>query len=227
MSELKSYVDNLFKKYEKSNQVNELREEILINLEAKKEDLIKQGVDEKIAIEQSKKSIISVDNLIEGNKLVAIDKLKIECLQWSLIYLIVTWIITIPIGIFNTGFVISFLLIASIVIIGITYIMTLKRGRILHISKNRYVNYFVLKKVKNLIWILWLLFIVLSILTTTAVYFGSNMWFSRPIKIDGPYAFGLILIRYLMPFLTVIIPLFYNKFFILINKYEVGEKNED
>lgn len=227
MSELKGYVDNMFRKYGKSKQVNELRDEILGNLEAKKADLIRQGLDDKTATEQVKISIVSVDNLIEGNKLVAINKFKIECLQWTLIYLIVVWIVTIPLGIFNIGFPISFFLFALIGTVGIWYVFASHNKREGYTNKERFVNYLAFEKVKNLVWAIWVLFVFLSILSTTAVYFSSNIWFSRPIRIDGPYALGLIIIRYSIPFITIIIPLIVNKSFKLINKYEAGEKNED
>jgi hypothetical protein len=52
----------------------------------------------------------------------------------------------------------------------------------------------------------------------------SNLWFSRPITISGPYQFAVLAVRYCTPLLTVFIPLLVSKCYKLIDKYEV--KNE-
>jgi len=65
-------------------------------------------------------------------------------------------------------------------------------------------------KAKKISWIMWLLFIVVYTLFTTAIQFGSNIWFSRPVIITGPYQFVEIAIRYGIPLISIIIPLILN-----------------
>lgn len=227
MNELKDYVDKLFKKHGNSKQVIDLKEEILANLEAKKNDLMNQGLDETAAIQQAKKSILSVDNLIEGNKMVNITRLKIESLQWTLIYLIIAWIVTIPLGIFNLGRKAGLLLFMAIIIVGIAYLLTSCNKRKICFDETSAINYLAFGRLKKIVWIIWGLLMAVSILSTTAIYFGSNIWFSRPIHIDGPYAFGVMIFRYLLPIITIVVPLMINKVYRLINKYEAGDRNEE
>ena len=72
---------------------------------------------------------------------------------------------------------------------------------------------------------LWALYMFVTTLATTAVFFGSNLWFSRPIHIDGPYQFSLLMIRYALPFISILLPLLARDSFRLIEKYEVGEED--
>lgn len=82
------------------------------------------------------------------------------------------------------------------------------------------------KKRKRIVWILWFVFAVISLIATTALQFGSNLWFSREIRIDGLYALAVLLMEYFVPMLTVIIPIITSIPLRLISKYEVGESNE-
>jgi uncharacterized membrane protein len=82
-------------------------------------------------------------------------------------------------------------------------------------------------KVRRLFWLLWSAFTVICTIAITAVYFGSNIWFSRQINIDGPYALGVLLITYFLPFLTLVIPLIASIPIKLIAKYEVGDNDEN
>ncbi|UWG95830.1 permease prefix domain 1-containing protein [Dehalobacter sp. DCM] len=226
MNELSAYVDHLFKKHGNSRNVIELKEEILANLEAKQMDLINQGYDQETAIKRAKESIISVDNLIEGNKAVHKTQWQIEILQWALIYLIIAWIFTIPLGIFSLGRLTAMLLFICVFLVGIRYLIMLSNTRKKHVDKIATINAFAISKLRNTVWIIWGMLMAVSILATTGIYFGSAIWFSRHIDLDGPYDFAVMVFRYLLPFVTLVVPLIINKAYRLITKYEAGDINE-
>ena len=226
MNELKEYVESLFKKYRQTSRIRDLKEEIYSNLEAKKSDLIAAGFSPAEAFDQVRNSITEVDSLIEGN--IKIDRISFrqERIQWILIYLLSAWMITIPLSVFHPVFQLSCLLFFVIVIAGIYYVYFLRQKRKQLQNQTGYVNILNYKRVTKVVWGLWLIFFLSSFLMTTCVYFGSNLWFSRPIRINGPYAFGNLLVNYFLPLLTIVIPLIFGLNERLALKYEV-EINEN
>jgi hypothetical protein len=228
MSELSRYVDELFSRHKKSRQTEDLKAEILGNLEAKKADLVSSGLNESDAIQKAKESITSIDFLIDGNKRVYYNQMKLEFVQWSLIILLIGWILTIPLIVFRMGLPANWIMFLGAVAVGLYYLVLRKRQ--VHdekfITETGFINTIQYKKIKRIVWILWSIFAVISLLATTALNFGSNLWFSRRIRIDGPYALAVLLIAYFVPMLTVIIPIITSIPVRLISKYEVGESNE-
>lgn len=224
MSELKSYVNSLFSKYDKSKYIDDLKSEILSNLEAKKADLVASGLDEQVAFEKAKDSITSIDDLIDGNKKIYINRYRLESLQQSLLYLVIAWIATIPLMI--VGNFLNLWLLLSLIVIGVIFLCNKSNKSESYIKEERYVNIRHYIKVKRTVWIIWGIFVAICFLAVTGLYFGSNMWFGRPIKINGPYAFALMMSRYLSPLITVIIPLIINMFqkYILKNEVDCNEK---
>jgi hypothetical protein len=225
MERLKKHVDSMFTKYKEDKQIKELKYEVLSNLEAKAEDLIAGGMEYSEAIETAKKSIDNIDYLIDGNKEVYINKYKLEYLQVIFLYFLIVWIITMPLAILSGGILINLIMLVSIVVIGGKYFTSRKKLSGSFNLKSR-INLNWQLKIRKIAWGLWILFITVYILFITALQFGSNIWFSRPISIDGPYQLARMLIKYSIPFISVIIPLCFNLAPKLILKYEVGEENE-
>lgn len=75
----------------------------MANLEAKKADLVSYGLNESEANQKAKDSMTSIDFLIDGNKRVYYNQMKMEFVQWSLIIIIAGWILTIPLLVFRIG----------------------------------------------------------------------------------------------------------------------------
>lgn len=224
MSELKLHVDSLFSKYPMNDQMKDLKEEILGNLESKKADLMAEGLDEYSAIAKAKQSLTSIDYLIDGNRKIYIHSFSLELLQWILISLLISWIITIPLQLDLPGTFTNTLLFIMTVLVGILYLIFSNRK---NKADTKFINIVSFAKWKKYIWLFWLLFITIVILYSVAINFGSNIWFLRPIHIDGPYQFAILAIRFLLPLLTIQIPLIVNKAFRLLEKYEVSEADEN
>jgi hypothetical protein len=224
MDDLKLYVDYLFHNYGHSSNINELKEEILSNLNAKKEDLIAGGMDEETAIRSVKESITDISNLIEENITVDKHSFIMELLQRIIIYSMIGWIILIPCSIFRTGILLSFLLFI-IIITGIIYLLfRLSVGKA-DKSKVSYItiNQQRLNKISKYIWFIWLIYICISTVKTAGIHFASNIWFHRKIVIDGPYQFALILVEFGIPFISIIFPLLIGSLAGLASKYEVAD----
>lgn len=228
MSDLSKYVDQLFSDYKISRQTEDLKAEILVNLEAKKADLVSYGFNESEATQKAKDSMTSIDFLIDGNIRVYYNQMKMEFVQWSLIIIIVGWILTIPLLMFHIGALANLIMFFGVVVVGIYYLVFRKRqvqDKNL-ITSTRFINIIQYKKRNRIGWILWFMFAVISLIATTALQFGSNLWFSRKISIDGPYALAVLIVKYFVPMLTVIIPIITSIPLRLVSKYEVGESDE-
>ncbi|MEG0641145.1 MAG: permease prefix domain 1-containing protein [Clostridium sp.] len=223
MNSLKDHVNSMFSKYKENKQIKELKDEVLSNLEAKVDDLTASGMEYNEAINKAKESINNIDYLIEGNREVYINKYTLEYMQIVLLYSIVAWIITIPGRIVGVGSMINTVLFICSITIGLSYMVLNKKGDSEYFQYKSFMNIESAYKARKIAWIVWFLFIVVSILCITVIQFGSNIWFSRPIRITGPYQFAVITIMYLIPFVTIAIPLIFNVSPKLIFKYEVGE----
>ena len=118
MIDLQKYVDGLFRHQRLTPEVKDLKEEILSNMIAKRDDLIAQGLsaekatekrDDLIAqglsaekaTEKAKESLSAIDCLIEGNQLTDVGKYHLECMQTLLLNCIVFWIFSLPLLFFG------------------------------------------------------------------------------------------------------------------------------
>ena len=96
MIDLQKYVDGLFRHRRLTPEVKDLKEEILSNMLAKRDDLIAQGLSAERATEKAKESLSEVDYLIDGNQLTDVSKYHLECMQTLLLNCIVFWIFSLP-----------------------------------------------------------------------------------------------------------------------------------
>lgn len=222
MDDLKLYVNQLFRHYGQNSEMNELKEEILSNLAAKKEDLIASGIDETTALKIAKESITNIDNLIEGNIKVYKYQLKLELLQNILIYSMIAWILLIPCSIFRSSIILNVLIVWVILITGMIYLIERSNNNAKSWSSSGYINLSKLKRLSKYGWVIWIIFVGLSIIKTTGLHFASDIWFHRSIVIDGPFQFVSLIIEYMVPFVTIIIPLLLQRLAKLVIKYEVN-----
>ena len=137
------------------------------------------------------------------------------------------WIITIPITISRVGFILNIFLFTCSLAVGIRYMRLSSIKESEYLQSKSFINIESAFKFKKISSIIWVLFIIVYTLFTTAVQFGSNIWFSRPVIITGPYEFAKLAIAYCIPLISIIIPLILNSAPKLILKYEVGEDNEN
>lgn len=227
MNRLEYHVEHLFRKYKETAKIKEMKIEIFGNLEAKVADLISSGMAESSAIDVAIESLKSVDWLQEENVEIYINQYQLEYAQHVLLYFLTGWIFTIPLSIIGSGRFLSLLLFLGSAAAGVTYWVMGGKRNTPDFQKKGFVNLPNAKKRRNLIWILWSLFMLVSTASVTALRFGSNLWFSRPIHIDGPYQFAIIAVRYLLPLFTVLVPLCISIAPRLIMKYQTGDLNEN
>lgn len=223
MKELEEYVDRMFKSYRKIQSVKELRDEVLSNLEAKAEDYIHEGMPKEEAIRRATKNIHSIDTIMDGNVVIFSEDYKTQLRQAALIYLLIVWIITIPLRINLYGMMINDLIILITIPAAIMYVCQLKNKASKLQKETKVVNILKLSESRKIAWIIWGIFIIAATAFTTALRFGSNIWFQRKVYIDGPYQFAVIVLNYILPVITIIIPMIFSKAWNLVNKCEVKE----
>ncbi|MFD1927044.1 permease prefix domain 1-containing protein [Sporosarcina siberiensis] len=223
MNKIRKHIDKVFSKYPKTNETLDLKEEVIGNLEAEIEDLQNSGVSFEEAFHVSIEKMPDFAEVIEGSKSVDKNKLVFGMLQWMLIYLLVTWIITMPLSIIGNFRNVSFLLFFAIIIVsGIYGLLVITRDLI--VKGITHIDLFKVAKVKKTVWIIWGLFLLIAWGGITGLHFASNIWYSNPITISGPYQFANIFALYALPLITIIVPLLSNRLEKTITQYEEGEK---
>ncbi|CAI8930779.1 DUF1129 domain-containing protein [Brevibacillus sp. IT-7CA2] len=223
MESLQHYVDQLFQKYRGSKQIEELKWEVLSNLEAKVADLVADGLSLDEAVKKAKANLPSIDSIVGERRQVYIFLFLQELLQLGLLYVLIAWIVTMPLRIWGMGIFLNYSLFAICILIGIVYLILLGINRPAsshHLTSMNVRFAFLLRKTG---WMLWALYIVGTLVFTTALYFGSNLWFSTPVNLTGPYQFANVALSYALPFLSILIPLWLHAIPRLILKYDVGE----
>jgi hypothetical protein len=223
MDELKRYVDRLFSGHKETKEVRELKAEILGNLEARMADHIEEGVPYNEALTRAMRSLDTVDYLLPDQKPVYVNRRKVELLQAGLLYTVIAWILTIPLRIMFVGrFVVNNLLFLAVVILGVIYLILSSRKDETYLNAVAPLNKKRLTQYRKAAWLVWALFIVVMTAFTTAIRFGSDIWFGRAVQIDGPYQFAVIAVTYAVPLITIILPLLFSKACTLAEKHEVG-----
>ncbi len=76
------------------------------------------------------------------------------------------------------------------------------------------------------VWLVWGVCFAVCVAAVSAVLFSSNVWFSRPVRIDGPYALGVMAAPYYLALSTVVFPIAVGRFPLLIAQCERGETDE-
>lgn len=205
MKNLQEYVDELFYHQQLTPEVEELKEEILSNMIARRDDLIAQGVDFESATKQAEESLSEIDFLIDGNQWTDIGKYRLECRQTILFNSIIFWILSFPLLIMGFGLW-SYVGLIAVLISGCVYILEKKRN----ICAAGFLSVKVSKEHKKMAWILWMFFFLITGGTIAAITFGSNLWFGRPIQISGPYEMATIAVRFYLPLSTILIPMTFS-----------------
>ena len=205
MDSLERYINQLFARYPKTQANLEARDEILSNLRARIADDLSQGLSEKEAIANAKNSIPSLDFLDSKQRLtVSTRAFTLNILRHVLLCLSVAWIVTLPFRMFHIGGrILNTAYLLMIIAAGILYLL----ARLLSPLPVTRVSILSLQRASRWVWILFALFLLLDLALVTGIRFGSNLWFSRPVYINGPYQFALLVADYLLPATFLWIPL--------------------
>ncbi len=226
MHTVRRHFDKWFAKYPETDETLDLKEEVIGNVEAEIEDLQSRGLSYEEAFRISVGKMANLDEVIDGVQSVRLSKVVIEMMQWMLIYTLMAWILTIPLSVFYSVRRTSWILFLIVIIIGIIYLVFyLIRGTLL--KKSVKVNLYKIVALRKVVWIIWFAFIIVNWGMVTAILFGSNIWFWRPISINGPYEFARISLMYVSPIITVIVPLLMNKLQKIIVKEGAAHLDEE
>ena len=223
MDELKKYADHLFRKYGHTGEIEDLKSEILSNLTARKEDLMKEGMSEDCAVRTAMQGITQIDNLVEGNLKVYKNRFLLEALQNALLYCLTAWIIIIPcnITIAGKGLLMQSFLLWSILITGVIYLWMRVKKNTEFWNRTFYIRYGSLKKLRNISTLLTAVFLIIAWLGATGIHFASAIIYHNPVRVEGPYQWAVLCMDYLVPAAVIVIPLTLGRLPKLAQKYEV------
>lgn len=221
MTDLENYVDGLFRHQKMTPELADLKEEIIGNMTAKRDDLIAQGMDPEQAAEKARESLRDVECLIDGNQLTDVEKYCLDCSQMVLLNCVVFWILSLPLLV--AGYApVSHIGFALVLISGGVYLFHKKapgqRVAVLSVTAS--------KRRRNLVWLIWGLFFLVTAGTMAALTFGSNLWFGRPVTIDGPYQLANVAMRFYLPLITILVPITFHNFTTLLFKNRKDSEHE-
>lgn len=220
------HVNHLFAHAQDTLANRELKEEIHSNLAARIDDYISQGMNEEEAFQTAIQHVAGMDQMMSDHRRVQRVPYWTALLQSALIYTLIAWIITIPMRVMLQGFVINNLFMIMSLMVGGTYVLYMLINRANDASgqqKTTVIRTPVLMQWNRRIWWLWAAFMLVLWGTQAALRFGSNLWFKRPIQIDGPYQFAVIFIAFAVPLLSIIVPLVVHRAYRIVSKYEVSD----
>ena len=221
MGDLKKYVDRLFAGHRETEESRDLKIEILGNLEDRLADYLAEGLPYGEALARAKRSLENVDDLLPDRSMVYINRLKVELIQAALLYTLIAWVLTIPLRLTFSGIVANTVLLLLVVGLGISYLVLYPRKDGAYLDAAAPLDQKRLGRQGRAAWLIWALFILVTAVLTTLKYFGSDIWFGRPLRVDGPYRFAQVAVSYALPFMAIILPLLYSKARTLAKRYEV------
>lgn len=221
-----SHVNRLFAHAPDTLDNRELKEEIHSNLAARIDDYISQGMNEEKAFQTAIQHIAGMDQVMSDHRRVQRVPYWTALLQSALIYCLIAWIITIPTRVVMQGSAINNLLMLVSLLVGGSYVLYMLTNRTNDPAtsvKTTVIQTDAFMRWNRRIWWLWAVFMIVLWGTQAALRFGSNIWFNRPIQVDGPYQFAVMAIAFAIPLLSVIIPLVVHRAYRIISKYEVSD----
>lgn len=222
MDELKQYVDKLFARAPKTEALRDLKEEVYTNLKAHEQDLLLQGKTAEEALRAAKQSMPSLEGLIWDAQPVYYYPFLAECCQVVLLHALLLWVLLLPLMLVNTGFLVTLITWgAFLMAVGCAVAMLVLRAQ--DAKTVRTIKLTSLRRFARTAWLVWAVFFAVCVLAVTAVLFGSNVWFGRPVVIDGPYQFGVLAARYYLPMVTAVLPAATGRFIKLIAGHEAGD----
>lgn len=227
MNRVEQYVDRLFAKYKPTPRNLELKNEILSNLEAKVSDLVAQGRSCEEAVSVAIEGLEHIDHLVEDKVQLYIHRYRLDLLQTGLLYGSILWILIIPLSIFSR--IASALTMFLPLVLALLLIFYVVMSRNYSGDQNDTIGFVKVQRsyqLHKVMWWLWGLFVLISVLMTTGIHFASNIWFQRPIVIRGPYHLAEIATQYILPLLMVCIPLLARVNLKLIDRHKAGDQNE-
>lgn len=203
MDELRAYVDALFARRGDTAENREMKEEIYGNLAARRDDLIAQSMPEAEAVR------------------VNAQQWRAARLQSLLLASMILWVLTIPLLLVRgqISCLAAFVLAA---VLGAWYLCSLRGESCVTMT----VDAAQLRRQSRTVWLVWGVCFAVCVATVSAVMFSSNVWFSRPVRIDGPYALGVMASPYYLALSTVVFPIAVGRFPRLIAQCERGGVDE-
>ena len=223
MTDIQKYVDSLFRHQRMTPEIRDLKEEIVSNMTAKRDDLMAQGMDAERASEKAMENLPDVDFLLDGNQLTHVSQYRLECTQAVLLNCVIFWIFSLPL--LFTGYAsVCYAGLALVILSGCIYLAAKCRPA----DSDAFLSVTASKRRRKTAWIIWGLFFFVAAGTMAALTFGSNIWFGRPLNISGPYQTANIAVRFYLPLLTILIPVTFSNFTkILLNNRKEGENEEE
>lgn len=218
MDELGAYVDALFARRGDTPENRDLKEEIYGNLAARRDDLIAQGVPEAEAVRAAKAQLPSLDGVLGTGVRVRAQQWRAGRMQALLLASVIVWILTIPTLLVRAGAA-CLAAGAAVVVFGILYLRRRRDDPAEIIT----VDTVQLRRTCRRVWLIWGVCFAVCIAAASAVLFASNVWFSRPVRIDGPYALGAAAAPYYLALSTAAYPIMVGTFPHLLARLEGGE----
>ncbi|MGE6577051.1 permease prefix domain 1-containing protein [Paenibacillus xylanexedens] len=214
MNRLKVYVDEMFAKEVSSIEINEIKEEVLANLEARVLDYVNEGMDEQKAFQLAIEQLPSVDMFVNENRSIYFTRYLTYSIQSILIFLVILWIITIPLRILSEGRSLNTNLLLVSGGFGLLYILYLILKKATKWDAVCRVNHKRSKQIQLKAWIICGLLFVIVLLAT-------NYDLLTNIR---KYWFTLSMFNLFYPLIFLAVPCIISRLLSNLGRYEVNHE---
>ena len=218
MDELQKYLDILFADYGHSALAMQMKAGILVNMRARMERLMAQGLAESDALAEIKSQVKDIGQLVEGNRLVYLRRFHNDCLQAAVIYTVIAWICSMPLIVFLAwpGAAVSLLFMLAAATAAWFYITQVKPDS----AEVQFINALRYEKRRAGVWKLWAAFFLLAEAVITIFVFAAG----DPVCPGNCWEWARLAAAYYAPLLTIAGPLLVANMDQLIRKNEVGNE---
>ncbi|MFI2856538.1 permease prefix domain 1-containing protein [Paenibacillus sp. JSM ZJ436] len=221
--ELERFVEQLFAGQRSTPAVEELKYEILTNLEDKVRDYVEQGMSDAEAIAAATRDLDSIEPFLEedGRQPTNLSSLARDLLQHGLLLLLLACIVTLPARLSYSGSMLHNVLLLLAGILGAGYVVyAILAPRRSAIIVNIPVK--LLSTISRWTWLLWGAWLAVVTGFALLLRFGSDLWFGRGLSFSGPYELYALAMELLAPLAAICIPLLVGRARRRVSLYEVS-----
>lgn len=216
MDELQKYLDILFADYGHSARAMELKAKLLLESQESMEKLMAAGYEAPAALEEIKLRIQAVGELIEGNRLIYINRFRNDCLQAAVIYSVIAWVFSMPLIVLLdwVGMAIAILFMLISAAAAWLYISKVggRSAEVQFLNTNRY------HQRRHGLWRIWMIGAGVVLILIAAISFTGG----RTPALENAWDWAKLLARFYAPMLSVAAPLLVANMEKLMLKNEVG-----
>ena len=199
------YIDILFASYVDSKEVQQLKNDMLVEAEGIFREGLVIGLDEERALLKAQSYL--AERVSEDSSLIYVERFYKGSLESAIMYIISALVLVLPTVIIKSiiGIAICGLLFASLLLV-VYYLF------FIYNNPSDKLEFYCFEKYqirRSFVWRVWGISYVVYVFIMCLISFTTESWFSSPIEIMGPIDVALLVARFYAPAVTVMLPVMF------------------